>query len=196
VSVQVICSILGGLGRRLGLSRVTRRIAQAARTLRPAPAIQVVGPAATGKTTLVQYLGHPPRPDEPVSSVGPPRPGRLAADWSEASRSWFRSKLIDDGLGQQTHEWAGRLKRSNPEGVIVVVDTHHPDDDHAYVQTLYHSYRDVSAHATRVKSRVLLILLNKFDRWGNTTAAREAMMQRSRTAVFPEVVNRFRVISG
>ena len=80
VSVQVIRSILGGLGRRLGLSRVTRRIVQVARTLRPAPAIQVVGPAATGKTTLVQYLGHPPRPDEPVSSVGPPRPGRLAAD--------------------------------------------------------------------------------------------------------------------
>ena len=45
----------------------------------------------------------------------------------------------------------------------MVVDTHHPDDDHAYVQTLYHSYRDVSAHATRVKLRVLFILLNKFD---------------------------------
>ena len=144
-------------------TRVTRRIAQAARTLRPAPAIQVVGPAAMGKTTLMQYLGHPPRPDEPVSSVGPPRPGRLAADWSEGPCSWFRSKIIDDGLGQQTHKWAGRLKRSNPEGVIVVVDTHHPDDDHAYVQTLYHSYRGVSAHATRVKLRVLFILLNKFD---------------------------------
>jgi hypothetical protein len=64
-----------------------------------------------------------------------------------------------------------------------------PDDDHAYLQDLYNSYGDVSTHATRVNLRVVLILLNKFDRWGRTTAAREAMMQRYRTEVCPEIVN-------
>jgi hypothetical protein len=80
----------------------------------------------------------------------------------------------------------------NPEGMIVVVDTLHPDDDYTYLQNVYKSYGDVSTHATRVNLRVVLLLLNKFDRWGRTTASREAMMQRYRTEVFPELVNRFR----
>ena len=70
-----------------------------------------------------------------------------------------------------------------------IPDTHNPDDDHAYLQDLYNSYGDVSTHATRVNLRVLLILLNKFDRWGRTTAAREAMMQHYRTEVCSEIVN-------
>ena len=44
----------------------------------------------------------------------------------------------------------------------------------------------------RFNLRVLLLLLNTFDLWGRTTAAREAMMQRYRTEVFPELVHRFR----
>jgi hypothetical protein len=80
--------------------------------------------------------------------------------------------------------------------MIVTVDTHHPDEDYAYVQALYNSYRDFSRHATRVNLRVLLILLNKFDLWGRTTASREAMMNRYRTEVFPEIVNGFRSSFG
>jgi hypothetical protein len=76
--------------------------------------------------------------------------------------------------------------------MIVVVDTHSPDEDHAYLRDLYASYCDVHTHATRVKLRVLLILLNKFDRWGRTTASREAMLQRYRAEVCPEIVHRFR----
>jgi len=72
------------------------------------------------------------------------------------------------------------------------MDTHYPDDDHVYVQDLYHSYYDVSTHATRVNLRVILMLLNKFDRWGSTTAAREVMMHHYRTEMFPELVQRFR----
>jgi hypothetical protein len=76
--------------------------------------------------------------------------------------------------------------------MIVVMDTHHPDDDHEYVQDLHHRYCDVSAHATWVNLRVILMLLNKFDCWGSTTAAREAMMHHYRTERFPELVQRFR----
>jgi hypothetical protein len=192
VGVRRLLSILGGLVDLLGLSVASQKMAQAARTLHPQPSIYIVGPAAAGKTTLFRYLCQTPQPDEPASTGARRRTGRLAADFSEGRRLWFRSKITDDGLGKQTHQWAARLMHDNPEGMIVVVDTLHPDDDYTYLQNVYKSYGDVSTHATRVNLRVVLLLLNKFDRWGRTTASREAMMQRYRTEVFPELVNRFR----
>jgi hypothetical protein len=120
------------------------------------------------------------------------RTGKLAAAFSGSGRSWFRSRITDDGLGPQVNQWASRLKRGNPEGMIVIVDAHSPDDDQTYLQDLYTSYCDVGTHDTPVNLHVLLVLLNKFDRWGRTTASREAMMQRYRTEVLPEIVNRFR----
>ena len=187
--VRRIFAILGGL---LGLSGASRPLARAARTLRSPPSIYLVGPAAAGKTTLFRYLCHPPRPEESVSTSRRRRTGRLAADFSGSRRSWLRSKITDDGLGRQTHEWAERLTHSNPAGMIVIVDTHSPDDDYTYLQDLYDSYDDVSTHAKPVNLRILLILLNKFDLWGRTTASREAMMQRYRTEVCAEIVNQFR----
>jgi hypothetical protein len=192
VGVRRILSMLGGLAALLGLSVASRKLARAARTLRPPPSIYLVGPAAAGKTTLFRYLCHPPRRDESASPVKQRRTGRLAAAFSGSRRSWLRSRITDDGLGPQANQWAGRLKRGNPEGMIVVVDTHSPDDDHTYLQDLYDSYCEVSPHTTPVNLRVLLILLNKFDRWGRTTASREAVMQRYRTEVCPELVTRFR----
>jgi hypothetical protein len=193
VGVRRMLSILSGLVGLLGRSVASPKIAQAARTFHPPPSIYLVGPAAAGKTTLFRYLCHPLRSsEESASTVMRHRTGRLAADFSGSRRSWFRSRITDDGLGRQTHQWAGRLTHGNPEGIVVLVDTFHPDDERTYLQDLYNSYCDVSTHATSVNLRVLLILLNKFDRWGRTTASREAMMQRYRTEVFPEIVNRFR----
>jgi hypothetical protein len=190
--VRRILSLLSGLAGLLGLSVASQKMAQAARTLHPPPSIDIVGPPTAGKTTLFRYLRYTSYPDESARTVVRRRTGRLAASFSESRFSWFRSRITDDGLGRQTNRWAGRLKHDNPDGMIVLVDTLHPDDDHTYLQNLYSSYCDFSAHATRVNLRVVLILLNKFDLWGRTTASREAMMQRYRTEVFPEIVNRFR----
>jgi hypothetical protein len=145
---------------------------------------------------LFQYLRDPSRVDEPRRTLVRRRTGRIAADFLESHSAWSRSKIIDDGLGRQTNHWAERLHTYNPEGLIFIVDTHNPDEDHTYFQDLYNSYRDFGTHAKRVKLRVLLILLNKFDRWGSTTASREAMMHRYRTEVCQEVVNRFRNTFG
>src|SRR4029453_5038490 len=96
--VQHIFSMLGGL---LGLSVASRKLAWAPHPLRPPPSIYLVGPAAAGKTTLLRYLCHSPRPEESASTLRWRRTGRLAAAFSESRRSWFRSRITDDGLGQQ-----------------------------------------------------------------------------------------------
>jgi hypothetical protein len=171
-------------------------MAQAARKLRPAPSIHIVGPSAAGKTTLFRYLCQPSWPDEPARTFGRRRTGRIAAGFAESHRLWFRSKITDDGLGKQTNQWAARLHTYNPEGMILIVDTHNPDEDYTYFQDLYHSYRHFSTHTKRINLCVLLILLNKFDQWGRTSEAREVMMNRYRSEVFQEIVNRFRSTFG
>jgi hypothetical protein len=193
---RTIVSILGSLVSLLGLSVVSRRAVQAAQKLRSQPSIHIVGPPRAGKTTLFQYLRDPSRVDEPRTTSVRRRTARITANLLEDQRSWFRPKIIDDGLGGQASLWAERLHRYNPEGLIFIVDTHDADEDRTYLQDLYNSYRDFSTHAKRVNLRVLLVLLNKFDRWGSTTESREAMMHRYRSEVCQEVVDRFRSTFG
>jgi hypothetical protein len=194
--LRLILSILASSFGLIGLSVARRKMVQVVQKLRPPPWIHIVGPAAAGKTTLFRYLCHPPRPDKPARTFGRGRTRRVAADFSDSHIYWFRSKITDDGLGRQTNQWAGRLNKYNPEGMILIVDTHNPDEDYTYFQDLYSNYHDFSTHAKRVKLRVLLILLDKFDLWGRTTESRETMMHRYRREVFQEVVNRFRSSFG
>jgi hypothetical protein len=196
VYFRIILSTLGSLAGLLGLSVVSRRVLQAARKLRPQLSIYIVGPPAAGKTTLFHYLRYASRVDEPRRTLVRRRTGRIAADLWDSHRSRFRPTIIDDGLGKQTDHWAKRLRPHNPEGLIFIVDTHNPDEDRTHFQDLYRSYRDFGTHTKRVNLRVLLILLNKFDRWGSTTEAREAMMHRYRSEVCREVANQFRSTFG
>jgi hypothetical protein len=192
VSFQIIFSDLSSLLGLRGLSVVSKKMAQAARKLRPPPSIHIVGPAAAGKTTLFRYLHQPLLPDKPARTFVPRRIGGIVLGLSGRRISWFRSKITDDGLGSQTNHWAERLDKYNPEGLIFVVDTRDPAADRAYFRDLYNSYRAFSTHAKRVKLRVLLILLNKFDLWGSTTDSREAIVNHYRSEVFQEFVNQFR----
>jgi hypothetical protein len=104
VGVRSILSILGGPIGLSGLSVASTKVAQAARTLRPPPSILIVGLTAAGKTTVFQYLCHTSRSDQPARTGGQQQTGRLAAGFSGPHRSWFRSKITDDGLGRHTHE--------------------------------------------------------------------------------------------
>src|SRR4029450_12520330 len=103
VYFRVIFSILASLVGLLGLPAVSRRVVQAARKLRSQPSIHIVGPPAAGKTTLFQYLRDPSRADEPRTTSVRRRTARITADLLENHRSWFRPKIIDDGLGGQAN---------------------------------------------------------------------------------------------
>ena len=184
-----IISIFSSLVGLLGLSVVSRRMIQVARQLRSHPSIHIVGPPAAGKTTLFHYLRQLSCDDEPRKPLTRRRLGRIVTGVLTGRGPWFRSKIIDDGLGRQRDHWVERLHTYNPEGLICIVDTDNPDEDRTYFQDLYNSYLDFGKQAKGVNLRVLLILLNKFDRWGRTTAAREAMMQHYRTEVCSEIVN-------
>jgi hypothetical protein len=102
----------------------------------------------------------------------------MGPDLVQSHSSWFRSKIIEDRLASQTNRWAERPYTYNAGGLIFIIDTDNPWEGHTYRQDLSNSDRDFGTHAKRVNRRVLLILLNKFDRWGSATESREAMMHR------------------
>lgn len=187
--------ILPGMSRLvglLGLSVAGTMMVQALRKIRPKQSVHIVGPPDAGKTTLLQYLRHEPLPGEWARPLSRPRAGRIVSDLAGTKTNFSLSLAPDDMDGEGTSRRARLIARYNPEGIIFIIDTQNPTAEHAYLQELYDSYRDLSAQAKPVKLRVLLILLNKFDLWGSTAAARDALMNRYRQEIFQDLINRFR----
>ena len=120
------------------------------------------------------------------------RAGRIAADLL-GTTTYFALSTATDGLGgEPPRPWTWWLKRDNPHGLIVIIDTQQPEAEHAYVQGLYARYRAFRAQTHPVNLRVLLILLNKFDLWGRTAETRETMINHYRRGVFEDLVDQFR----
>jgi hypothetical protein len=195
VNLRLILSILGGLFGLTGLSLARRKIAQAVRRIRPTYSIQIVGPPAAGKTTLFRYLQQESRSPEPTRRVSKRRAGRIAADLLGTTTFFALSTITDEVVGEPP-SWRWWLKRDNPHGLIVIIDTQQPEAEHASFQELYERYRALSSQTQPVNLRVLLILLNKFDRWGRTADARETMINHYRRGVFHDLVDRFRSSFG
>jgi hypothetical protein len=187
-----ILSILGGLFGLAGLALARRTIAQAVRRIRPQYSIQIVGPPAAGKTTLFRYLRHEPLAQEPTRMMSRRHTGRIAADLSGTITYFVLSTVTDEGVNEPTTSRAWFLRKHHPDGMILVIDTHNPAAERAYFQALYERYCEFSTQRSSGKLRVLLILQNKFDLWGRTAEAREAMMHRYRREVFQDLVTQFR----
>lgn len=119
------------------------------------------------------------------------RAGRIAADLLGTTTFFALSTGTDTGVGEPP-SWAWWLKRDNPDGLIVIIDTQQPEAEHAYFQELYERYRAFSSQTQPVNLRVVLILLNKFDRWGRSADARETMLNHYRRGRFQDLVDRFR----
>ena len=123
------------------------------------------------------------------------RAGRIASDLLGTTTVFALSTVTDELVGEPpSRTWW--LKRDNPHGLIVIIDTQQPEAEHAYFQALYERYRAFSSQTQPVKLRVLLILLNKFDLWGRTAEARETMINHYRRGVFQDLVDRFRSSFG
>jgi hypothetical protein len=196
VNLQLILSIFGGLFGLTGLSLARRKIAQAVRRIRPKYSIQIIGPPAAGKTTLFRYLRQEALSREPTQMVSKPRAGRIATDLMGTTTYFALSTVTDGVVGEPPPSWTWWQKRYNPHGLIVIIDTHQPEAEHAYFQELYERYRAFSSQTQPVNLRVLLILLNKFDLWGRTAEARETMINHYRRGMFQDLVDRFRSSFG
>jgi hypothetical protein len=119
------------------------------------------------------------------------RTGRITADLS-GTITYFALSTVSDEVGHEaaaSRAWF--LRKHLPDGMILVIDTSNPTAERAYFQALYERYREFSAQRPSGKLRVLLVLLNKFDLWGRTAEAREAMLHRYRSEVFEDLVSQF-----
>ena len=190
-----ILAMIGRFADLMGLFLAGRKIAQAVRKIKPPYAIHIVGPPAAGKTTLFRYLRNQSLPGEQAKTLSRPR-ARIASDLAGTPTYFFLSMGREDTLGERTKYGERLIKKYNPDGIIFIIDTHNPAAEHTYLLKLYNMYREFSTHHKKVKLRVLLILLNKFDRWGSTSELRDAMMNRYRSEVFQDLVNRFRSSFG
>jgi hypothetical protein len=195
VNLRLILSILGGLFGLTGLSLARRKIAQAVRRIRPQYSIQIGGPPAAGKTTLFRYLRQKSRSQEPTRMVPKRRTGRIAADLL-GTTTFFALSTLTEGVVGEPSAWTWWRKRANPHGLIVIIDTQQPEAEHAYFQEMYERYLAFSSRRQPINLRVVLILLNKFDRWGRTAEARESMINQYRRGRFQDLVDRFRSSFG
>jgi hypothetical protein len=194
--VRRIVSIPGGLFGLTGLSLACRKVAQAVRRISPKYSIQIVGPPAAGKTTLFRYLRHEALVQEPTRRMARRRVGRIAAELSGMTTYFMLSTMPDEVIRKPTTSRIWWLKHYKPDGLILIIDTHDPEAEHAYFEGLYEMYRARSTQTLPDKLRVLLILLNKFDLWGCTAEARETMINHYRGEIFQDLVNRFRSSFG
>ena len=190
MNVRRIVSFLSDLVGLTGLSLARRKIAQAVRRIRPPYSIQIVGPPAAGKKTLFRYLRQEPLGQERTRRMPRRCVGRVAAELSGITTYYMLSTVSDEVSYTSPTSWTWRLKHSHPDGLIVIIDTHDPEAEHAYLEKLYETYRARSTQTQPDKLRVVLMLLNKFDLWGCTADAREAMINRYRGKIFQDLVNR------
>ena len=196
MDVRRIVSLLSGLFGLPGLFLARRKIAQAVRRIRPLYSIQIVGPPAAGKKTLFRYLRHEPLGQERTRGMSRRGVGRVAAELSGITTYYRLSTVSDEMSNTSPTSWTWRFKHDHPDGLIVIIDTHDPEAEHAYLERLYETYRARRTQTQPDKLRVVLILLNKFDLWGCTADAREAMINRYRGKIFQDLVNRFRSSFG
>jgi hypothetical protein len=194
VAVRRIVPFLRNFFALTGLFLVSRKIAQAARRLRPPYSIQIVGLPGAGKKTLFRYLRYELSGQEgrtPRRHVG-----RVAADLSGITTYYMLSTVSGEASYTSPTSWTWRFKHKQPDGLIVIIDTHNPEAEHAYLERLYESYRARDTQTQPDKLRAVLILLNKFDLWGSTADVREAVIDRYRGKIFQDLVNRFRSSFG
>jgi GTPase involved in cell partitioning and DNA repair len=196
VNLRQILSIMRRPIGLVGLSSASRAMARALRKIKPKESIHIVGPPDAGKTTLFRYLRHEPQLDEVARPLLRPRAGRMVSDLAGTKTSFFLSLAPDDVAGEERALRARLISKYNPDGIIFIIDTHNPEEEHAYLQELYDIYRDFSTQSKQLKLKVLLILLNKFDLWGNTAASRDALMNRYRHEILHDLINRFRSSFG
>jgi len=155
------------------------------RSFWPTHSIAIFGPKAAGKTTLIRYLQGKPLPTQHFDTFGAQKVDRVVYDLSGNETYFFRSREMYDVGGEHKNQWQAILERQNPHGIVYMVDTHEPAGEKEGIAHIAKVFHDLRTHklASKIRLRVLLVLLNKCDIWGTSPEAREKKMAQYRADV-------------
>lgn len=146
------------------------------KSLRARHIILLFGPKAAGKTTLVRYLQGKPLPRRHVQTHGHERSGKIVYDLSGNNASFFTIRDVLDVGGEFKQQLKRLIADDNPHAIVFICDTTDPNAEKEALQGVADACDEILTKrpAAGFRARVLLILLNKCDLWGNDPATQNA----------------------
>ena len=190
VIVTIGSIVVGVVGILLG----RRAVANWWKSLRPKESVAVFGAENAGKSTLLEYLQGRPGQRDRARTIETKKIGKIIFDLSSNETYFFRSREMYDVPGHQVPQWRAVTRLQNPHGIIYVADTFHEQDEAAKFMAIYEIYHELCGEklSNQVNLRVILVLLNKVNRWGRTEEARTEKISRYRDVLLRDTIKAFR----
>jgi signal recognition particle receptor subunit beta len=163
-------------------------------SISPYPSIAIFGPKDVGKTTLICYLQRKPLPLQHYETFGAMSVGKITYDLSGNKSYYFRSLTMYDVGGEFTNQWNAIIKKQNPDGIIFIADTSDQIIEMERFNKIFSFYHDwcTDELAINIKLRAILILINKADLWGTTSAVKERTIKKYKEDILANSINMFK----
>lgn len=192
--ISLLTTALGVVVGILGVLVGRRAVMNWWKSLRPKQSVAVFGAENAGKSTLLEYLQGRPGQRDRTRTIETTKIGKIVFDLSGNETYFFRSREIYDVPGHQVPQWRAVIRLQNPHGLIYVVDTFHEAEDVAKFKAIYDIYHELCGEklSAQVSLRVILVLLNKVNRWGRTEDARAQKISRYRDVLLLDTIKGFR----
>lgn len=165
-----------------------------AKSLRARHVIVLFGPPAAGKTSFVKYLKGEPIPRQHIQTHNYNRSGKIIYDLSGSKSYFFTLKEVVDMGGEFDPQLKPILSKYNPQAVILIFDTSDEKKEKKSLEDVADAYQRVlSEHVVEdVRLKVILILLNKCEAWGNSTAEHISMKKSYEDTILADTIERLR----
>ncbi len=190
MDLSTTVTIISIIVTSISLFLARKQIGNFLRSINPKDSIAIFGPKECGKTTLIKYLQGKRLPEQHISTFGAQPVGKIVFDLSGNETYFFRSREMYDVGGEHRNQWRAIIEEQNPNGIIYIIDTTTPLEEHAGLEHIAQIYHDIRTHevGNRISLKSLLIFLNKCDIWGPSPADRERMMSYYRNEVLNGVI--------
>lgn len=198
MGLETISFIVGIIGLVIGIPGFVLAwpfIKNYAQSLLGADNVMVLfGPPVSGKSTLLRYLQGKPPPQEHLPTHGYERSGKIVYDLSGNKTFFFTMREVVDMGGEFSHQLKPILRRYNPHAIILLCDTTREEKEKKSLEDVATAYQDILSElpAEDLKLRVLLILLNYCDIWGNDTAVQNSKKKHYENDVLAEPIQQLR----